>query len=103
MLRFASCSVALLLVTSVPHDTALVPTETRAPVLARGSRAARTLEERFADVANIKDFGATGDGRTNDTDAIRAAYDSLGANGGTIVFPAGTYRFNLTIAKGGIS
>lgn len=42
-----------------------------------------------ADV-NILDFGAVGDGVTDDTAAIQAALDSLGVAGGTVVIPDGT-------------
>ena len=41
--------------------------------------------------ANVKDFGATGDGTTDDTVAIQLALDS---GAGTIVFPDGTYLVN---------
>src|SRR6478752_6222255 len=40
--------------------------------------------------ANVRSFGATGDGVTDDTAAIQAAFDSL-PNGGTIEIPDGTY------------
>jgi len=40
--------------------------------------------------ANVKDFGATGDGTTDDTAAIHAARDAAGA-GGRITVPSGTY------------
>lgn len=39
--------------------------------------------------ANVKRFGATGDGVTDDTEAIQSAFDS----GLTVVFPAGKYKF----------
>ena len=48
-------------------------------------------------VANVKDFGATGDGTTNDTVAIQAAIDSLSATGGTVFFPTGEYRIARNI------
>lgn len=40
---------------------------------------------------NVKDFGATGDGATNDYTAIAAALTYITANGGTLYFPYGTY------------
>jgi polygalacturonase len=41
---------------------------------------------------NVKAFGATGDGKTNDTQAINKAIDAAAnAGGGTVFFPGGTY------------
>lgn len=59
-------------------------------VTATGSTAARTLPDRFADVVNVKDFGAVGDGVTNDTAAIQASF--VAANGQTVYFPSGVYN-----------
>jgi len=43
-------------------------------------------------VYDIRDFGATGDGVTDDYPAIRAAYEAINAaGGGTLQFPPGTY------------
>ncbi|MGN0852122.1 MAG: right-handed parallel beta-helix repeat-containing protein [Kiritimatiellia bacterium] len=41
---------------------------------------------------NVRDFGATGDGRTSDTAAIQKALETAGGVGGTVWFPAGVYR-----------
>jgi polygalacturonase len=42
---------------------------------------------------NVKDFGAKGDGTTNDTPAInKAINEAHNDGGGDIVFPAGTYE-----------
>ena len=47
---------------------------------------------------NVKDFGARGDGTTDDTAAIQAAINTVGlAGGGTILFPAGYYRITDTL------
>ena len=43
-------------------------------------------------VHNVRSFGAVGDGRTLDTDAInRAIETAAAAGGGTVFFPAGEY------------
>ncbi len=45
-----------------------------------------------ANTLNVKDFGAKGDGASNDTDAIQAAADKAKADGGGVVYiPNGTY------------
>lgn len=61
-------------------------------VTATGTTTARILKDRFADVINVKDFGAKGDGVTDDAAAINAAQNALAEKGGGILFyPAGTY------------
>jgi polygalacturonase len=43
-------------------------------------------------IYSVRDFGATGDGKTVDTPAINKAIETVAAKGGgTLVFPAGTY------------
>lgn len=55
---------------------------------------ARTLHAALEDqFVNVKDFGALGDDSTNDYAAILAAYTYAEANGYTLFFPKGTYRF----------
>jgi polygalacturonase len=45
-----------------------------------------------AEIFDIRQSGATGDGKTFDTAAIQKALDACGAaGGGTVEFPAGTY------------
>ena len=63
-----------------------------ATVTATGSTTGRTLKNRFADVVNAKDFGAIGDGVTNDSPAIQAAVDYCSANQKTLFVPNGVYR-----------
>lgn len=55
-----------------------------------GTPTARNLATRGGDVINVKDFGATGNGTTNDTAAIQAAITAAPA-GAAIYFPRGSY------------
>lgn len=41
---------------------------------------------------NVRDFGAVGDGATDDTAAIQAAIDAFPAGGGTVFLPPGIYQ-----------
>ncbi|WP_417510541.1 glycosyl hydrolase family 28-related protein [Microbacterium sp.] len=43
---------------------------------------------------NVRDFGATGDGSTDDLPAFQAAFASLGSTGGHVEVPAGHYFFS---------
>lgn len=42
-------------------------------------------------IFDVTDYGATGDGITNDQKAIQKAIDACAGSGGTVLFPAGTY------------
>lgn len=50
------------------------------------------------DVHNVKHYGATGDGATDDATAIQAAIDAAdSAGGGTVFVPSGTYLISTTL------
>jgi hypothetical protein len=60
---------------------------------------AETVLAKLAQIVSVKDFGAKGDGSTNDTAAMQAAHNT----GRLIYYPDGTYIFTtITIAQGGI-
>ena len=46
---------------------------------------------------NVKDYGAVGNGTTDDSASIQMAIDSLPGSGGTVLFPPGVYRVADTI------
>jgi hypothetical protein len=67
------------------------PTSEQVTFLASGSGAVqRTALDKFRETVSVKDFGAVGDGVTDDTAAIAAAITAT-PDGGQVVFPRGTY------------
>ena len=56
-------------------------------------------------ICNVKDYGAKGDGETEDTTAIQAAIDDCsGQGGGTVLFPRpGTYISNVIHIKDNVT
>lgn len=67
--------------------------------LATGSNTARSLANRFADVVNVKDYGALGNGVADDSSEIQAAIDACPA-GGAVYFPKGSYlAFRIKVTK----
>lgn len=56
----------------------------------------RTGQSKLRDIVSVKDFGAVGDGITDDTAAINAAIASV-LNGGSVYFPRGVYKATTTI------
>jgi len=53
--------------------------------------------EKLEQTVSVKDFGAVGDGVTDDTTAIQDAIDAFSATGATIFLPAGTYKVTSTL------
>lgn len=71
--------------------------------LASGTGAVmRSLASKAADEVSVKDFGATGNGTTDDTIYVVAALAALPSSGGRLLFPAATYKFNLSTTRGGV-
>ena len=55
----------------------------------------RSVQSKERDIVSVKDFGAVGDGVTNDTAAVQAALNANPSK--TIYFPAGTYLINVSM------
>lgn len=64
----------------------------------------QTAFESLVPVFNVKIYGASGDGITNDTPFIQNAIDAA-TSGGVIYFPAGTYKINtaLSVTTNGVT
>ena len=57
-----------------------------------------TVQTKLRESVSVKDFGAVGDGVTDDTAAIQAAYNAAAiAGGGTVIWPYGSYVTGSTI------
>ena len=84
----------------MPEDTIKPPTGRRQIARAaalggawlamkRGMGAAPVVEDT---VINVRQFGAKGDGTSDDTKAIQSAIDAAAARGGAVFVPPGIYR-----------
>jgi hypothetical protein len=51
----------------------------------------------FTSIYNVLDYGAEGDGITDDTAAFQAAHDAMSVFGGIVFAPAGTYAIGGTV------
>lgn len=60
----------------------------------------RTLDAKVKDYLSVKDFGAVGNGSTDDTAAIAAADAAALAAGRAVFFPSGTYKVSSAITPG---
>jgi hypothetical protein len=77
-----------------------------ASIKSTGSTTSNTFGNRFADVVNVRDYGAVGDGNTDDTtpiqNAIYAAYGNPSSQGTpfsnkVVYFPSGNYSITAPI------
>ena len=65
---------------------------------AGGAKIKRTFQQKLDDMASVKDFGAVGDGSTDDTAAVNRAIQNILTSDltadarRTVYFPAGTYK-----------
>ncbi len=107
--------VLLALSACVIHDTEKSTSAAPASPMDASSITTNSIGQKIAPVLtpktpsgtamyNIRDFGATGDGLTIDSDAINRAIDAAAHNGGgTVYFPAGFYLCYSIRLKSGIT
>jgi hypothetical protein len=82
--------VALSIVLAMPAQGGAMPAPS-------GRITPRTPESRLTDEVNVKDFGAIGNGTTDDTAAVQAALDAASVANTRLFFPAGIYRITSTL------
>ena len=63
----------------------------------QGVTPTQLYNQTYTQCENVKRHGAEGDNSTDDSSAIAAAITALGANGGVVYFPPGTYRVTTTL------
>ncbi len=66
-----------------------------------GSGADDWFEATDQSVVNVRQFGATGDGKTDDTQALQKAVESWKRKSGRLHFPRGKYNISQTLNLGG--
>lgn len=69
-------------------------------VVSEGSLIGRTLQERFADLANVYDYEAVGDGVADDRSAISAAATAAASQNSLVTLTKGVYNLGSTLAVG---
>ena len=60
---------------------------------------ARTVQDKLREFVSVKDFGAVGDGVTDDTAAVQAAITYCSSTGASLHWPDGTYRTIASITN----
>ncbi len=89
-----------LKISELPEITAPVSGDV-VPIVSGGGTRRVTIEnlkEFFSDYANVVDFGAVGDGVTDDSAAIQAAIDKAETDGLRVFVPAGTYLISTALS-----
>jgi hypothetical protein len=93
-LATAVAMASALIALGAPGRAAAGATTPDGPVAEDRTASGRTLD--------VRKYGAKGDGEADDTAAIQAAIDAAGRDGGTLVFPPGTYLVTSVGLRAGV-
>jgi hypothetical protein len=94
---FISATTVPTAIAEIASDVAASSGSSLVGFLQAGSGAApTTVQAKLRETVSVKDFGAVGDGVTDDTAAIQAA---LGSGAKNVYFPAGQYKTTATIDR----
>jgi len=84
----------ILVFGAVAWPLAMLPAAS--PVAARVARVGAPSRQRGDTRVDVRRFGASGDGISDDTSALQRAIDALPGDGGTVHVPAGRYAIDAT-------
>src|ERR1051325_568654 len=93
------CTALLLLGVALATNAAGSRTLLENALYCATNSTCRPLKSKVGDVVSVKDFGAVGDGTTDDTTAVQAAIISFGTAPacGTVYIPRGTYKITTML------
>lgn len=86
------------------YNSASVAASNNGTIIAPNTGSGRWIRYVSDNYTNVRWFGAKGDGVSNDTTAVTAAYNAINTGapgGGWLYFPSGTFLFNLTMIGNG--
>jgi hypothetical protein len=90
--------------TSIVFTSAALNDSSTVTFLQAGTGAvSRSLQSKARETFSVKDFGAVGDGSTNDSPAFQLAFNAAASAtyGARIYLPAGSYRLNILVTYSG--